>query len=217
MFTKWIMTAWSIFHLVSLKKKRLGLDEGLAIVLRTTDYLSPRGGRASDFFGGGGNGEGISDVANRVQSGALENWLSIGGGIFRILQNFRGKRSQVNFIVSRTKSLYPTPHPPPFFKHWSSLHFKWLPFVVSVSLKQGTPYIQCNLIRRLMTKKEARKTKHKKKSVNRTFISAVSLAFSSSILLRSSSTSCCNRARDMRWFVCEWKKKHFEFRFSYRN
>lgn len=192
MFTRWNMTAWSIFHLVSLKKKRLGLDEGLAIVLRTTDYLSPRGGRASDFFGGG-NGEGISDVANRVQSGALENWLSIGGGIFRILQNFRGKRSQVNLIV------------------------KWLPFVVSVSLKQGTPYIQCNLIRRLMTKKEARKTKHKKKSVNRTFISAVSLAFSSSILLRSSSTSCCNRARDMRWFVCEWKKKHFEFRFSYRN
>ena len=58
---------------MSLKKKRLGLDEGLAIVLRTTDYLSPRGGRASDFFGGGGNGEGISDVANRVQSGALEN------------------------------------------------------------------------------------------------------------------------------------------------
>ena len=49
------MTALSIFHLVSLKKKRLGLDEGLAIVLRTTDYLSPRGGgRASDFFGGGG-------------------------------------------------------------------------------------------------------------------------------------------------------------------
>lgn len=60
---------------MSLKKKRLGLDEGLAIVLMTTDYLSPRGGgeRASDFFGGGGNGEGISDVANRVQSAALEN------------------------------------------------------------------------------------------------------------------------------------------------
>ena len=60
---------------MSLKKKRLGLDEVLAIVLRTTDYLSPRGGgegRASDFFGGG-NGEGISDVANRVQSGALAN------------------------------------------------------------------------------------------------------------------------------------------------
>ena len=42
---------------MSLKKKRLGLDEGLAIVLRTTDYLSPRGGRASDFFGGGGGTE----------------------------------------------------------------------------------------------------------------------------------------------------------------
>lgn len=101
---------------MSLKKKRLGLDEGLAIVLRTTDYLSPRGGGGEGvgFFRGGGDGEGISDVANRVQSGALENYLSIGGGIFRILQNFRGKRSQVNFIVSRTKSLYPTPHPPPF-------------------------------------------------------------------------------------------------------
>ena len=45
---------------MSLKKKRLGLDEVLAIVLRTTDYLSPRGGgegRASDFFGGGGGTE----------------------------------------------------------------------------------------------------------------------------------------------------------------
>ena len=59
---------------MSLKKKRLGLDEGLAIVLRTTDYLSPRGGgEGVGFFRGGGNGEGISDVANRVQSGALEN------------------------------------------------------------------------------------------------------------------------------------------------
>ena len=59
---------------MSLKKKRLGLDEGLAIVLRTTDYLSPRGGGGRRIFsGGGGNGEGISDVANRVQSGALEN------------------------------------------------------------------------------------------------------------------------------------------------
>ena len=57
---------------MSLKKKRLGLDEGLAIVLRTTDYLSPRGG-GRRIFSGGGNGEGISDVANRVQSGALEN------------------------------------------------------------------------------------------------------------------------------------------------
>lgn len=58
---------------MSLKKKRLGLDEGLAIVLRTTDYLSPRGGGGRRIFSGGGNGEGISDVANRVQSGALEN------------------------------------------------------------------------------------------------------------------------------------------------
>ena len=45
---------------MSLKKKRLGLDEGLAIVLRTTDYLSPRGGRASDFFGGGGTEKGLA-------------------------------------------------------------------------------------------------------------------------------------------------------------
>ena len=47
---------------MSLKKKRLGLDEGLAIVLRTTDYLSPRGGggRASDFFGGGETEKGLA-------------------------------------------------------------------------------------------------------------------------------------------------------------
>lgn len=46
-------------------------------MLMTTDYLSPRGGGegvgVGFFRGGGGNGEGISDVANRVQSGALEN------------------------------------------------------------------------------------------------------------------------------------------------
>ena len=48
---------------MSLKKKRLGLDEVLAIVLRTTNYLSPRGGgegRASDFFGGGGTEKGLA-------------------------------------------------------------------------------------------------------------------------------------------------------------
>ena len=85
-------------------------------------FITWGGGEGVGFFQRG-NGEGIRDVANRVQRGALENWLSIRGGIFRIQQNFRGKRSEVNFIVSRPKSLYPTPHPtppPPFFKHWSS-------------------------------------------------------------------------------------------------
>ena len=42
---------------MSLKKKRLGLDEGLAIVLRTTDYLSPRGGGGRRIFSGGGGTE----------------------------------------------------------------------------------------------------------------------------------------------------------------
>lgn len=40
---------------MSLKKKRLGLDEGLAIVLMTTDYLSPKGGGGGRrIFSGGG-------------------------------------------------------------------------------------------------------------------------------------------------------------------
>lgn len=47
---------------MSLKKKRLGLDEGLAIVLRTTDYLSPRGGGGEGvgFFRGGGTEKGLA-------------------------------------------------------------------------------------------------------------------------------------------------------------
>ena len=45
---------------MSLKKKRLGLDEGLAIVLRTTDYLSPRGGEGVGFFRGGGTEKGLA-------------------------------------------------------------------------------------------------------------------------------------------------------------
>ena len=43
-----------------IKKKRLGLDEGLAIVLRTTDYLSPRGGEGVGFFRGGGTEKGLA-------------------------------------------------------------------------------------------------------------------------------------------------------------
>lgn len=49
---------------MSLKKKRLGLDEVLAIVLRTTDYLSPRGGGEGEgvgfFRGGGGTEKGLA-------------------------------------------------------------------------------------------------------------------------------------------------------------
>lgn len=47
---------------MSLKKKRLGLDEVLAIVLRTTDYLSPRGGGGEGvgFFRGGGTEKGLA-------------------------------------------------------------------------------------------------------------------------------------------------------------
>ena len=45
---------------MSLKKKRLGLDEGLAIVLRTTDYLSPGGGGRRIFSGGGGTEKGLA-------------------------------------------------------------------------------------------------------------------------------------------------------------
>ena len=46
---------------MSLKKKRLGLDEGLAIVLMTTDYLSPRGGgEGVGFFRGGGTEKGLA-------------------------------------------------------------------------------------------------------------------------------------------------------------
>ena len=46
---------------MSLKKKRLGLDEGLARVLMTTDYLSPRGGgRGHRIFSGGGTEKGLA-------------------------------------------------------------------------------------------------------------------------------------------------------------
>ena len=71
-------------------------------------------GEGVRFFRGRGGG-GLATSLTEYKRGAIENWLSIRGRIFRILQNFRGKGSQVNFTVSRPKSLYPTQHPSPLF------------------------------------------------------------------------------------------------------
>ena len=54
-------------------------------------FITWGGGEAVGFFQGGGDGEGISDVANRVQRGALENWLLIRGGYLEYYRTLGGR------------------------------------------------------------------------------------------------------------------------------